>query len=187
MTGTRQRIGSAGLLVALALACAGACSGSALAQEAEGASPDDFDLGAARIDSEALLVTNAAEDDPQQECIPSDDPDKIVVCARDPMQYRIDSSLDEATRNGEAARDGMPRAPEFAPSCRNNGGGACIRVGPEPYRPLLIDLDAIPEPLPAKVAEKVRFALTPEELATVRREAGLDDAPAGDPAAAPDP
>ena len=167
------------------LACS---SASVRAQDAPADPPADFDLGSTPIDPEALLVTNAAQDAADAECVPSDDPDRIVVCAADPMRYRIDSSLDEATAKGEAARDGMPRAPELAPSCRTTGG-ACMRVGATPYRPLLIDLDAIPQPLPVEVAEKVRYALTPEQMEALRRQAGLT-APAiseGTPGAGEEP
>ncbi len=170
------RIRSFAALAALLLAC-GAVGAQAqeAAQETTGAgSIDNFDLANPGVSPEQLLVTNAAANRPDKPCEPSNDPMRIVVCAPDPDKYRIDSTLDEATRAGRAVRDGLPRAPEFAPSCRDTGG-VCMRVGKEPYRPIFIDLEAIPEPLPREVAEKVLFALTPEELAEARRQAALAD------------
>lgn len=139
---------------------------------AQQAARQDFDLRAPPIDPESVLVTAPAAQQTAEPCVPSDQPGEIVVCAPDPMRYRIDSSLDDAIREGRAAADDVPRAPAMAEPCV----GACIGVGRAPYRPILIDLAAIPEPLPAEVAEKVRFALTPEELAEARRAAGLDPA-----------
>lgn len=139
---------------------------------AQETTPQGFDLRAPPIDPESVLITAPAAETTAKPCVPSDQPGEIVVCAPDPMRYRIDSTLDDAIREGRAARDGVPRAPDMAEPCT----GVCIGVGRAPYRPILIDLAAIPEPLPAEVAEKVRFALTPEELAEARRAAGLDPA-----------
>jgi len=96
---------------------------------------------------------------------PQAGPGEIVVCKEDQQEFRVDSSLDDAIREGKQIKDGVPRAPDVStlPSCEVV---KCQRIGRTPERPLLIDLDALP------------VALTPEEAAHVFR---AEDAPA-DPA-----
>jgi hypothetical protein len=93
---------------------------------------------------------------------PTPEPGEIVVCEQDREEFRVDSSLDEAIRDGKQVHDGVPRAPDVSslPSCEVV---KCYRIGKPPERPLLIDLDALP------------VALTPEEAAHVFR---AEDAPA---------
>lgn len=86
----------------------------------------------------------------RQPCKLPDNPDEIVVCARDP-NVRVDSSTDEAIRNGQAVDDGIPRAPNFVPPCQ----GVCMRVGKTPYRPIIVDLTNQPQPLGPEDAARV--------------------------------
>ena len=69
-------------------------------------------------------------------CPLPENPNEIVVCARDPDELRVESPTDEAIRKGEAVDDGIPRAPDMSPPCT----GVCMRVGPTPYRPIIVDL-----------------------------------------------
>jgi hypothetical protein len=166
-------------LLALLLGCAG----SAAVAQNETAGAQDFDLGARPIDAEALLTTNAgATEGRERPCVPSDGPGEIVVCAPDDSQFRVESPVQEANRTGERPDDEVPRAPDLAGPCT----GVCTRVGATPYRPILIDLSAIPQPLPGEVAEKVHYALTPEQRAAAEAPATLHDPYAAEETPAPE-
>ena len=84
-------------------------------------------------------------------CPLPENPNEIVVCARDSDELRVESPTDEAIRNGEAVDDGIPRAPDMSPPCT----GMCMRVGPTPYRPIIIDLTGQPEGLSEEEAALV--------------------------------
>lgn len=98
---------------------------------------------------------------------------EIVVCAPDPDEYRVPSGLDDAIAAGRAVPDGIPRAPDVfgLPPCE--AYAFCATVGRDPEPPLIIDLEAIPEPL------------TPEEAALVFRAEDLPTPAGASPAAAP--
>ena len=107
-------------------------------------------------------------------------PDEIVVCAPDPDEFRVSSPTDDAIRAGQPVPDGLPRAPDVfgLPPCK--AYAFCAKMGRTPEPPLLIDLAALPEPLP------------PEEAALVFRAEDLPGAAevsaspaAASPAAAP--
>lgn len=76
-------------------------------------------------------------------CPLPENPNEIVVCARDEAELRVESPTDEAIRKGQAVDDGIPRAPDMSPPCT----GVCMRVGPTPYRPIIVDLTGLPEGL----------------------------------------
>jgi hypothetical protein len=88
---------------------------------------------------------------------PAAKPGEILVCKPDGEDFSVESSLDEAIREGRALPDGMPRAPYVLglPECGVEV--VCHRIGNPPVRPLMIDLAALPH------------ALTPEEAAHVFR------------------
>jgi hypothetical protein len=76
-------------------------------------------------------------------CPLPENPNEIIVCAQDPDEQRVESPTDKAIRTGQAVDDGIPRAPDLSPPCT----GMCMRVGPTPYRPIIVDLTNQPEGL----------------------------------------
>jgi hypothetical protein len=86
-------------------------------------------------------------------CPPPERPGDIVVCAPDHEDHRISSPTQDAIAQGTAVPDGLPRAPDVfgLPPC--NGG--CISIGSPPPPLYLIDLTAIPEPLPPEEARQI--------------------------------
>lgn len=100
-------------------------------------------------------------------------PGEIVVCKPDEEQFSVESTLDEAIREGRTVPDGIPRAPYVLglPECGVEV--TCHRIGRPPARPLMIDLAALPHPL------------TPEEAAHVYRAEDLPAAAASPAAASP--
>ena len=103
---------------------------------------------------------------------PAPKPNEIVVCAPDPNEYRVPSSLDDAIEAGRAVPDGVPRAPDVLGLLPCEAVG-CISIGKDPPPIYLIDLDAIP------------VALTPEEAALVFRAEDPPTPAEASPAAAP--
>lgn len=79
--------------------------------------------------------------------------DEIVVCARDSGAFRVESPTDEAIRKGEAAKDGVPRAPNVDGPGIFQGKGMKIGKAPEP--PLIVDLTNEPQPLDEETARHV--------------------------------
>lgn len=96
-------------------------------------------------------------------------PGEIVVCKEDDEKFEVESSVDEAIREGRPVPDGLPRAPYVMglPECGVEV--TCHRMGRTPEPVLMIDLAAIPHPL------------TPEEAALVFRAEDMPQAPATPP------
>ena len=104
---------------------------------------------------------------------PAAKPGEILVCKPEDAEFSVESSLDEAIREGKTVPDGIPRAPYVLglPECGVEV--TCHRMGGPLPRPLMIDLDALP------------VALTPEEAAHVFRAEDRPPAPATPEAASP--
>ena len=154
---------------AVALAAA---TGLGLAAPAARAQDSDPDTATAK---EMIEVAREAWRAPglQQGC-PEAKPGEIVVCKKqDEEEFHVESSLDEAIREGRPVRDGIPRAPYVLglPECGVEV--VCHRVGRAPEPRLMIDLAALPH------------ALTPEEAAHVFRAEDLPADPASPEAASP--
>ena len=100
-------------------------------------------------------------------------PGEIVVCREDEEEFDVESSLDEAIREGRSVPDGIPRAPYVLglPECGVEV--VCHGVGRAPEPRLLIDLSALPH------------ALTAEEAAHVYRAEDLPAAAATPEGASP--
>ena len=81
---------------------------------------------------------------------PEPRPGEILVCREpeDPDKLRVPSDTDRGV-----PKDEVPRAPNVSglPDCSSG----CIRVGKTPRRPLLIDLDTIPEAPPGSDADRI--------------------------------
>lgn len=103
---------------------------------------------------------------------PEAKPGEIVVCKPGDEEFRAESSIDEAIREGNAVPDGIPRAPYVSglPECGVEV--TCHRMGRKPEPVLMIDLAALPHPL------------TPEEAALVFRAEDPPQEAAPTPAAA---
>jgi len=110
---------------------------------------------------------------------PAAKPGEIVVCPRDPDEFRVESPTDEAIRKGEAVRDGVLRAPDVfgLPPCSSYS--FCSKVGRTPEPPLLVDLTTLPVPLtPEEAAHVFRAEDLPEETGPTTPEAASPaDAP----------
>jgi hypothetical protein len=91
-----------------------------------------------------------AAEEPDAPICPEGSEDEIVVCREvgDPDRYRVPSDTDRGVPKNE-----VPRAPDVSglPDCSSG----CMRVGKTPRRPLLIDLDTIPEAPPGSDADKI--------------------------------
>jgi hypothetical protein len=89
-------------------------------------------------------------EEPAAPICPEGSEDEIVVCREvgDPDRYRVPSDTDRGVPKNE-----VPRAPDVSglPDCSSG----CMRVGKTPRRPLLIDLDTIPEAPPGSDADKI--------------------------------
>jgi hypothetical protein len=89
-------------------------------------------------------------EEPAARVCPEGSEDEIVVCREvgDPDRYRVPSDTDRGVPKNE-----VPRAPDVSglPDCSSG----CMRVGKTPRRPLLIDLDTIPEAPPGSDADKI--------------------------------
>ena len=99
-------------------------------------------------------------------------PGEIVVCAPEQRDIRVESPTAEAIRKGQPVHD-IPRAPEMAPPPCDPRSPGCFKFGAPPPMPPLIDLEALPHPLP------------PEEAARVFRAEDRPTPAAASPAAAP--
>jgi hypothetical protein len=86
---------------------------------------------------------------------PEAKPGEIVVCKPDEEKLDVESSLDEAIREGKAVPDGLPRAPYVfgLPECGVEV--VCHRIGRTPEPVLMIDLEALPYPLSPEDAAHV--------------------------------
>jgi hypothetical protein len=78
---------------------------------------------------------------------------EIVVCARDPNEFRVESPTEEAIRKGEAVKDGVPRAPNVDGPGIFQGRG--MKIGKDPVQPLIVDLTNEPQPLSEEDAQRV--------------------------------
>jgi hypothetical protein len=89
-------------------------------------------------------------EEPAARTCPEPSEGEIVVCGEvgDPDRYRVPSDTDRGV-----PKDEVPRAPDVSglPDCSSG----CMRVGKTPRRPLLIDLDTIPEAPPGSDADKI--------------------------------
>ncbi|HEY6814773.1 MAG TPA: hypothetical protein VI168_04460 [Croceibacterium sp.] len=129
----------------------------------------------ARTAEQMIEVAREVWRSPDLRPCPQSTPDEIVVCAPDSEEFRVESSMDEAIRKGEAPPDPNPRAPYVLglPECGVEV--QCYRVGRTPTRPLIIDLAALPHPLTREEAAHVyRAENLPAE--TARPEAALPEA-----------
>jgi hypothetical protein len=92
----------------------------------------------------------SAEEPAAAQICPEPSEGEIVVCgeAGDSDRYRVPSDTDRGV-----PKDEVPRAPNVSglPDCSSG----CMRVGKTPRRPLLIDLDTIPEAPPGSDADKI--------------------------------
>lgn len=161
-------LGRAVAFAAATVACLVASSGRAQERQAE------RELTAEEIIATALEEWRTVE---PKGC-PQARPGEIVVCKPSDEEFHVESSIDEAIREGNAVPDGIPRTPyvSLLPECGVEV--TCHSIGRAPEPVLIIDLAALPHPL------------TPEEAALVFR---AKDAPqeavarpgAASPAAAP--
>jgi hypothetical protein len=158
-----------GKAVAFAAAAAACLAGSAgRAQEGE--------AGDGPTAEEMIEVAREQWGSPELRGCPEAQPGEIVVCHEDEGEFEVESSIDEAIREGRPVSDGIPRAPYVLglPECGVEV--ECHRLGRTPEPRLMIDLSALPHPL------------TPEEAAHVYRAEDLAAAAspeAASPEAAP--
>ena len=155
-----------GKAVAFAVAAAACLVGTAgRAQDGEAAQ--------GRTAEEMIEVARETWRAPELRGCPEAKPGEIVVCKEDEEKYSVESSLDEAIREGRPVPDGIPRAPYVfgLPECGVEV--ECHRFGRAPEPRLMIDLAALPH------------ALTPEEAAHVFRAEDLPADPASPEAASP--
>jgi hypothetical protein len=159
-----------GKAVAFAVAiAAGLAVPAARAQDAE-SDVDPADLTA----EEMIEVAREQWRTVEPKGCPEAKPGEIVVCKPDDEEFSVESSLDEAIREGSTVPDGIPRAPYVLglPECGVEV--VCHRIGRAPEPPLIIDLSALPYPL------------TPEEAAHVYRAEDLPAAAASPEGASPE-
>jgi hypothetical protein len=156
-------LGKAIALAVAAAACCTASGGRAQEREAEPAPTAE----------EMIEIAREEWRSPNLRRCPEARPGEIVVCKPDTEEFRVESSLDEAIREGRPVSDGIPRAPYVLglPECGVEV--ACHRVGRTPEPVLMIDLAALPYPL------------SPEEAALVYRAEDLPRSPATPEAASP--
>lgn len=154
-------------IVALAVALAGCHAAASLRAQDRGISADPTAEEMIEVAREVWAATAA-----RRPC-PAPTPGEIVVCAPGEEVPRVESPTQEAIRKDERPRDSIPRAPDVfgLPPC--DAYAFCSKVGRTPTPPLLIDLEALPEPL------------TPEEAALVFRAEDLPADAATPEAASP--
>lgn len=95
--------------------------------------------------------------DPNAACQPSDD-GEIVVCAgsQDNEKYRVKPTSEVDPDSDEALNDGLPRAPDFAESCKKSGQDkACIGFGWVPPPAYFIDFDDLPDAPEGSDADRI--------------------------------
>lgn len=143
-----------GYIMALVLAlCGVTVAASAGAQPAEGspapAATGDADAtGEQPLTAEAIIEVARERLRPpgvRRPCKLPENPNEIVVCARDPDAIRVDSSTDRAIAEGQPGRDSVPRAPNVDGPGIFQGKGMKLGKAPEP--PLIVDLTNEPTPL----------------------------------------
>jgi hypothetical protein len=101
-------------------------------------------------------------------------PGEIVVCKPGDEEFRVESPIDEAIREGKPVPDGLPRAPYVMglPECGVEV--ECHRIGRTPTAPLIIDLAALPHPL---TPEEAALVFRAEDLPTEAATADVSPAP----------
>ena len=131
----------------------------------------DGDAGDGPTAEEMIEVAREQWRSPELRGCPEAKPGEILVCQEDEEEFEVESSLDEAIREGRPVSDGIPRAPYVLglPECGVEV--ECHRIGRAPEPRLMIDLAALPHPL------------TPEEAARVYRAEDLPAAAASPEAA----
>ncbi|WP_271439596.1 hypothetical protein [Pontixanthobacter luteolus] len=90
--------------------------------------------------------------------------DEIVVCAeqQEQSQFRVKSTSELDPESDEALDDGLPRAPDFAESCKKNPEkGTCISFGSVPPPAYLIDFSKLPETPKGSDADRIANGLAP--------------------------
>lgn len=90
--------------------------------------------------------------------------DEIVVCAQqqEQSQFRVKSTTELDPESDEALDDGLPRAPDFAESCKKNPEkGVCIGFGSPPPPAYLIDFSKLPETPKGSDADRIANGLAP--------------------------
>lgn len=83
---------------------------------------------------------------------------EIVVCANDAdnEKYRVKPTSELDPDSDEALDDGVPRAPDFADSCKKAGQDkACIGFGSVPPPAYFIDFDELPDAPEGSDADKI--------------------------------
>ena len=155
-------LGKAVALAATIAACLAAPEGRAQEREAESELTADDMIEVAREEWRTV----------EPKGCPEAKPGEILVCKPGDEEFRVESSIDEAIREGEPVSDGLPRAPYVMglPECGVEV--ECHRMGRAPVPVLMIDLAAIPYPL------------TPEEAALVFRAEDMPPATTPTPGAA---
>ncbi len=154
---TNAGMKSANIVVTAAVACSFYSFSRANAQEVI----DDPDAHSESVPTVDYLIETAKDryrpPGLRVQCTPGE-AGEIVVCAPDPDDYRVSSSTDDAIRAGLSVSDGIPRAPpplDWPPCVPTIFNGFCARVYRPLPRPVLIDLDALPEALAPEVAARV--------------------------------
>src|SRR5262245_46568602 len=87
----------------------------------QGADAQDADAETTPTAEEMIVVEREAWGSPDLRRCPEAKPGEIVVCKADDEEFRVESSLDEAIREGRAVPDGLPRAPNVfgLPPCKS--------------------------------------------------------------------
>lgn len=83
---------------------------------------------------------------------------EIVVCAgdQDNEKYRVKPTSEVDPESDEALDDGLPRAPDFAESCKKAGQDkACIGFGSVPPPAYFIDFDELPDAPEGSDADRI--------------------------------
>jgi hypothetical protein len=94
---------------------------------------------------------------PNDDCERSSD-GQIVVCAGDQEneKYRVKPTSEVDPESDEALDDGVPRAPDFAESCKKAGQDkACIGFGSVPPPTYFIDFDELPDAPEGSDADRI--------------------------------
>ena len=94
---------------------------------------------------------------PDDGCTRSSD-GEIVVCAsdQDNEKYRVKPTSELDPDADEALDDGLPRAPDFADSCKKSGQEkSCIRFGSVPPPAYFIDFDELPDAPEGSDADRI--------------------------------
>ena len=140
----------------------------------QGIAAQEADAEAPPTAEEMIVVARETWGSPELRPCPVAKPGEIVVCKPDNENFSVESSLEEAIREGRTVPDGLPRAPYVLglPECGVEV--VCHRIGRARPAPLIIDLAALPHPL------------TPEEAAHVYRAEDLPAAEASPEAASPE-